>query len=253
MVASLPVLTFHALDDQPSVISFPTPLFRRAMARLQESGFRTLGLLEAADLLRRGVPFPPRSVVITFDDGYQSVYEEALPVLERHGMCATVFLTVGEEWKKGPASRLPSLNGRSMLNWNEIRKMQSAGIAIGAHTLTHVDLTEAPLDRVEAEICQSKAIIEDELSTSVACFAYPYGRFDQRSLAFARQHFACACSDNMGLVSPDSDPHTLARVDAYYLRSDRLFDLVSTRLFSLYVTARSIPRRIRRAQQSSPG
>ena len=251
MAASLPVLTFHALDDQPSVISFPTPLFRRAMARLHESGFRTLDLLEAVDLLRRGVPFPPRSLVITFDDGYQSVYEEAFPVLERYGMNATVFLTVGEEGKKEPAGRLPSLNGRSMLSWREIREMQSAAIAVGAHTLTHVDLTHTPLDRVEAEICQSKAIIEDQLSTSVASFAYPYGRFDQHSLAFARQYFACACSDKLGLVSTDSDPHTLARVDAYYLRSDRRFDLITTRLFPLYVTACSVPRRIRRAFRSN--
>ena len=70
MVASLPILTFHTLDDQPSIISFPPSLFRRAMPRLHESGFQTLGLLEAVDMMRREVPFPPRSLVITFDDGY---------------------------------------------------------------------------------------------------------------------------------------------------------------------------------------
>lgn len=253
MAASLPVLTFHALDDQPSVISFPTPLFRRAIARLHESGFHTLDLLEAIDCLQRGVALPQRSVVITFDDGYRSVYEEAFPVLERYGMCATVFLTVGEQTSTEPARRLPSLHGRPMLSWREIREMRSAAITFGAHTLTHVDLTQAPLDRVEVEICQSKAIIESAMSAPVASFAYPYGRFDRHSVAVARQHFACACSDKLGLVSPDSDPYTLERVDAYYLRSDRLFDLTTTSLFPLYVTARNIPRRIRRALQSSPG
>jgi peptidoglycan/xylan/chitin deacetylase (PgdA/CDA1 family) len=251
--ASLPVLTFHAIDDRPSVISFPPQLFRRAMAHLFESGFRTLDLLEAVDWLRRGAPFPQRSLVITFDDGYQSAYEAAFPVLEGYGMCATVFLTVGEEGETAPTSRLPSLQGRSMLSWREIQEMQSAGIAVGAHTLTHVDLTQAPLDQVEMEISQSKRFIEDALGTPVVSFAYPYGRFDQLSLAVARQHFACACSGKMGLVSPGSDPHTLERVDAYYLRSDRLFDLMTTSLFPLYVSARSIPRRIRRSLQSSPG
>ena len=249
MAASLPVLTFHALDDQPSIISFPIELFRRAMARLHESGFRTLDLLEAVDWLQRGVALPQRSVVITFDDGYQSVYEEAFPVLEQYGMCATVFLTVGEDRKTAPVSRPPSLQGRSMLSWREIREMQSAAITFGAHTLTHVDLTRAPLDRVEEEMCESKRIIEDALGTVVACFAYPYGRFDRHSVAVARQHFACACSDKLGLVSPDSDPYTLERVDAYYLRSDRLFDLTTTSLFPPYVTARNIPRRIRRVLQ----
>lgn len=254
MVAvSLPILTFHALDERPSVISFPIPLFRQAMARLHDSGFRTLDLLEAVDRLKRGMPFPERCLVITFDDGYQSVYQEAFPVLNQYQMCATVFLTVGEDTTSEPASRLPSLQGRSMLSWREIREMHSAGIAFGAHTLTHADLTRSPQDQVEKEICQSKAIIEDALGTPVSSLAYPYGRFDQASVAIARQHFACACSDKLALVGPRSDPHTLERVDAYYLRSDRLFGLVTTRLFPLYISARSVTRRIRRSLQSSPG
>ena len=125
MAPSLPILTFHALDDRPSAMSFPVPLFRRAMTRLFERGFRTLDLLEAVDWLKRGMPFPERSLVITFDDGYQSVYEEAFPVLGQYGMCATVFLAVGDGRKTEPASRLPSLHGRSMLSWPEIREMRS--------------------------------------------------------------------------------------------------------------------------------
>jgi peptidoglycan/xylan/chitin deacetylase (PgdA/CDA1 family) len=249
---SLPVLTFHALDDQPSVISFPAPLFRRAMARLYERGFKTLDLLEAVDWLKRGMPFPERSLVITFDDGYRSVYEQAFPILERYGMCATVFLTVGERRKAEAGTRLPSLQGRSMLSWAEMAEMYSAGIAVGAHTLTHTDLTQAPLERIETEMCQSKAIIENALGVPVACFAYPYGRFDQRSLAVARQHFLCACSDELGVVSPGADAYTLRRIDAYYLRGDRRFDLLTTRLFPLYITGRSIPRRLKRRLRSSP-
>ena len=253
MSSHLAVLTFHAIDDQQSVISFPAGLFRRAMAQLSERGFRTLDLLEAVDRLRQGTPLPERSLVITFDDGYRSVYEEAWPVLEHYGMCATIFLTVGERGKTDAGTRLPPLHGRSMLSWAEIGEMHSAGIAVGAHTLTHVDLTQAPLDQIETEIRQSKRAIEEALGTSVESFAYPFGRLDQRSLAIARQHFACACSDKMGLVSPDSDPHTLERVDAYYLRSDRLFGLVGTGFFRPYVTARSVPRRIRRALRSNAG
>jgi peptidoglycan/xylan/chitin deacetylase (PgdA/CDA1 family) len=223
------------------------------MAGLHEKGFLTLGLVEAADRLREGAPWPARSLVITFDDGYQSVYEEAFPVLDRYGMRATVFLAVGQEASSEPSGRLPSLLGRPMLSWSEIREMHSAGISFGAHTLTHPDLTEAAESRLEVEICQSKAMIEDALSTLVASFAYPYGRFDQASLAIVRQNFACACSDKLGLVGPGSDPHILERVDAYYLRSDWLFDLVATPLFPFYVGARSIPRAVRRSLQSRVG
>ena len=70
MAASLRILTFHALDDLPSVISVPPSLFRRAMARLRERGFQTLDLIEAVEPPRRGVHFPLASLVITSDDGY---------------------------------------------------------------------------------------------------------------------------------------------------------------------------------------
>jgi peptidoglycan/xylan/chitin deacetylase (PgdA/CDA1 family) len=94
MAASLPILTFHAIDPQSSNISFSPLVFRRSMARLHEKGYRTINLLEAVDFLRQGMPFPERSLVITFDDGYQTAYDEPFPILQHYGMTATVFLTV---------------------------------------------------------------------------------------------------------------------------------------------------------------
>ncbi|HYY15428.1 MAG TPA: polysaccharide deacetylase family protein [Gammaproteobacteria bacterium] len=251
MAASFPALTFHTLEDQPSVIAFSPRLFQRGIARLHERGYRTVSLLEAMDCLRRRIPFPDRSFVITFDDGYQTVYDVAFPVLQRYGMSATVFLTVGEKGTAKPAGRLPSLSGRSMLSWHEIREMQRWGIAFGAHICTHPDLTHLPSVQIEAEVCDSKTIIEDVLSAPVACFAYPYGRYDGRSRDLVRQYFACACSDKLGLIAGDSDLYALERIDAYYLRSDALFGAMSTKLFPWYIRARSIPRRIRRTIQLS--
>jgi peptidoglycan/xylan/chitin deacetylase (PgdA/CDA1 family) len=251
MISSLPILTFHALDDQPSVTSFSPRVFRRGIAMLHENGYRTLSLTEAIDRLRERRLAPDRSFVITFDDGYASVYEEGLPVLQDYGMCATVFLTVGEAPSAESAGRLPSLSGRSMLSWREIREMSKIGIQFGAHTLTHPDLTRLPVDRVETEICRSKAVIEDALGKPVNCFAYPFGRYDQRSREIVQHHFSCACSDKLGLTTSDSDLYALERVDAYYLRTDRLFDIMLTRLFPWYIVARSIPRQIRHAVQFS--
>lgn len=245
--SSLPVLTFHALDSLPSVISFSPRVFRRGIARLYESGYKAIGLLEAVDCLRQGRPFPDYSFVITFDDGYQTVYDEAFPILQEYGMTATVFLTVGEKGISKPADRLPSTEGRSMLSWREIQEMQRWGITFGAHTLTHPDLTRLPYHRVEAEVCNSKVIIEGILSAPVACFAYPYGRYDNQSCEIVRQHFTCACSDKLGLVTGSSDLYALERVDGYYLRTDRLFDVMLTKLFPWYIRARSIPRLLRRA------
>ena len=202
-----------------------------------------MGLLEIAECLRRGLPFPPHSVALTFDDGYQTVYDVAFPVLREYGMSTTVFLTVGTT---ASASRLPSLEGRAMLSWDEIREMDRAGIVFGAHTCTHPDLTRVPLERAEAEVRDSKAIIEEALGHQIESFAYPYGRHNRRIRDIVSRHFACACSDELGQVKTSSDPHALERIDTYYLRNDRLMRLLSSRLYPWYIQARAVPRRIRR-------
>jgi peptidoglycan/xylan/chitin deacetylase (PgdA/CDA1 family) len=251
MAASLPILTFHAFDDQPSNTSFSPKVFRRGMARLHEERYRALNLLEATNFLRQGIPFPERSLVITFDDGYQTVYDEAFPILQRYSMSATVFLTVGERGPMSVAGVLPSLKGRSMLSWDNIREMHRWGITFGAHTLTHPDLTRLPLDQTGSEIYNSKSIIENALSSPVTCFAYPYGRYDDRIRELVRQHFLCACSDKFGLVTARSDLYSLERIDACYFRTHRLFGVILTGWFPSYVWARNIPLSVQRAFQKS--
>jgi peptidoglycan/xylan/chitin deacetylase (PgdA/CDA1 family) len=251
MADTLPILTFHTLEERRSAISFPPQLFRRA--GLHQARYRTMSLLEAVDYLRGGRPFPDRALVITFDDGYRTVHDQAFPVLQRYGMSATVFLAVGSGHTTSPAGRLSSLEGRPMLAWDEIRQMHRQGIDFGAHTCTHRDLTRLPVVEVEAEVRSSKTIIEDALGAPVACFAYPYGRHDQQSREIVRQHAACACSDTLGLITARSDPYTLERVDACYLRTDWLFGLMQTGLFPWYIRARSVPRRVRRAVFPRPG
>ena len=246
MADYMPVLTFHSIDDSRSVISFSPELFRRSMEKLRRNGYRALRLTDAAELIRQHKPFPDKSFVVTFDDGYRSVYDEAFPVLNKYSMTATVFLTVGDPHKSGPDDRLAPLGGREMLGWGEIKVMRDAGIDFGAHTLTHPDLTALGTAEIEREVCGSKEVIEGILGSRVSSFAYPYGKYDGRSLEIAGHNFACACSDELGLLTKESRLYALERVDAYYLRSAKLFDLMLTKTFPLYILLRNIPRKIRR-------
>jgi peptidoglycan/xylan/chitin deacetylase (PgdA/CDA1 family) len=136
---------------------------------------------------------------------------------------------------------------RSMLSWREIREMHRSGIAFGGHTLTHPDLTLLSDEQIEAEVVGGKAVMEDALGAPAASFAYPFGRYDERCREIVSRHFACACSDRLGLLGPDSDPYVLERVDAYYLRSEKWSAAMTTALFPFYVRARSVPRQIRRS------
>jgi peptidoglycan/xylan/chitin deacetylase (PgdA/CDA1 family) len=253
MASWLPILTFHRIDDHRSVTSVRPEVFRRGMAALFESGYQTLNFLEVVDYLRRAAPFPDRSLAITFDDGFLSVYEEAFPVLLDYGMSATVFLAVGQVASMKPADRLSSCESRLIMSWSEIQEMHQRGITFGAHTLTHPDLTRLSAEAIETEVCVSKAVIEDTLGAPVACFAYPYGRFDYRTREIVRKHFACACSDKLALVTTGSDLYGLERVDAYYLRTHRLFSTILSELFPWYVRTRSILRQVRCCVQPNRG
>jgi peptidoglycan/xylan/chitin deacetylase (PgdA/CDA1 family) len=244
MADYIPVLTFHAIEDGPSVVSYGPDLFGRFMEKLHRSGYRTVRLSDAAGLVRERKPFPEKSFVLTFDDGYRSVYDGAFPVLRKYRMTATVFLTVGDTENRGPQDRLPTLGGRRMLSWGEIIEMKDAGIDFGAHTVTHPDLTAIDAARMEYEIRGSKEIIENNLGEPVLSFAYPYGLYDERCVDIAGRNFAFACSDDLGLLTRSSALYALERVDAYYLRQERLFGLMLTKSFPLYVFLRNIPRTI---------
>lgn len=250
MAAALSILTFHAVDDRPSIISLASRAFVRAIERLDQHGARFLSLADALALLRGASPFPPGSIVLTFDDGYRSVYDVAFPILERHGLPATVFLTVGRD---GSSASLPSLEGRAMLRWNEIREMERHGVDFGAHSCTHPDLTRVSDKRLEAEVRDSKSIVEQSLGRPVSSFAYPYGRYDGRVRAVVERHFDSACSDRLGFVTTRSDLYGLERIDTYYIRSERLLGSVGRRWFPWYVRARAVPRNVRRSARPFPG
>jgi len=244
--AKLPILTFHALDSTPSsVVSLSPAFFSRALDKMCAGGYRTISLIDAVRSLRQKKPFLDHTFVITFDDGYQTVYRHAFPLLQKYSLSATVFLTVGNREPSRSGGRLRSLGGREMLRWEEIREMHRWGISFAAHTVTHPDLTRLTADHVRSEVCDSKAVIEDALGTAVTSFAYPYGRYDRRVREIVAQHFACACSDRLGLVTLASDPYALDRVDAYCLRKDWGFDVVQTRLFPWYLRTYRILRRNR--------
>ena len=214
------------------------------MEKLTRNGYRTLNLTDAVEIFHRGAPIPEKAFVLTFDDGYRSVFREAFPVMKRHGLTATVFLTVGDP--SGPGGRLPPLDGSEMLSWAEVLEMRDEGISFGAHTLTHPDLTRLGEEKTEYEIVKSKEIIEGVLGEPVRSFAYPYGRYDERSMGIAGRFFDCACSDELGLITPESNRFALERVDAYYLKNERLTGLMLSRLFPYYVRLRNVPRKILR-------
>ena len=234
----LPILTFHSMDEQDAVISFSPDLFATGISIWHQAKYQSVRL-DALNIENR---FSASTLVITFDDGYASVYRHAFPVLLEHNMTATIFLTVGKEH----SDRVPMLNGREMLSWREIREMHAYGIEFGAHTLTHPDLTRLPLVEIETEMRESKERIEQILGADVSSFAYPFGRLDARSRSIAQKYFSRAVSDRLGWAHTRSDLWALERLDAFYMKNAKYWDALFTPWFRGYIFARRVPRELRR-------
>lgn len=241
----IPILTFHALERDSAPTSFFPALFERAIQKWHAAGWRTISLQAAVRHVREGTLFPDRSFVLTFDDGYASVYRVAFPVLDQYGMTATIFIAPGASGAGGTTA-LPRLYGREMLSWNEIREMRAHGITFGAHSLTHRDLTRLDLQELEHELRAGQAILADSLGEPIPLFAYPLGRHNARVRALAGQYYTAVCSDRLGLADHNSDLLALERVETFYMRNSWAADGLTHDWFRYYLGARNIPRTLRK-------
>jgi peptidoglycan/xylan/chitin deacetylase (PgdA/CDA1 family) len=178
---SVRILMYHRVarlgrDDQLTV----TPERFAEQAAYLASSWRVLSLAQAVAELETGGP-PAPAVAITFDDGYRDNLLHALPVLRRHGLPATIFVTARFSDQTARHPRYPDEGGRLHLNWDEIRALaQEPGITIGSHTLTHPFLTRTDDSEANEEIGGSRQQIGHRLDRHVDFFCYPAGDLGER-------------------------------------------------------------------------
>jgi peptidoglycan/xylan/chitin deacetylase (PgdA/CDA1 family)/GT2 family glycosyltransferase len=210
------ILNYHAFaadGEQPSRYVVPARRFARQMAMLKRCGYSVIGLDEYVDCRRaHGFP-PPRSIVITFDDGYVDNDTVARPILERFGFPATAFLISAAEGRNEGAAE-PSLRGRPVLDLSRARQLLGGEIRFGAHTRTHPDLTTLEQAAVDAEVRGSREELERALGVPVRTFAYPFGALSESvRRSVQRAGFSSACGVAPGRNRPATDSFNLRRIE----------------------------------------
>lgn len=163
------VLMYHRFgeDDYPST-NIRLDQFDAHIHTLKEMGVTVLPLGKIVDALNNGEELPDKTVAITIDDGYLSVYEEAWPRLKAAGFPFTIF-----------ASTNQLSGGRDdYMNWDQMKEMlDDGGVYVGHHGAAHAHLPRLSLDQVRDDILKANETFKEKLGFVPAIFAYPYGEY----------------------------------------------------------------------------
>jgi glycosyltransferase involved in cell wall biosynthesis/peptidoglycan/xylan/chitin deacetylase (PgdA/CDA1 family) len=211
------VLMYHALGasgEEPSRYVLPVRRFRRQLRWLLLRGYRIISLDEYARTRHLEALPPPKSVVITFDDGYADNAELTENGLGETEAPAIVFLVSGLVGESNQWTPEPPLHHRPLLSWEQIEELRDAGIALGAHTVSHPRLTELDPDEAGREVVESRATLEGRLGEPVVHFAYPYGKTSSAVRQMVREAgYVTACGIEPGANGAATPIYDLRRVE----------------------------------------
>ena len=175
-------ITRSSLRHDLSMLLVSPTRFRAQVELLLEAGFSFVTVAELAKLAATGKP-PVGYAAISFDDGLRNNYTTALPILSSYGILATVYVTIG--FIDGVSPWIGAKSDNRMLSEAEIRELAGAGWELGAHTMSHPDLSMLDYDGCRREIEESKIALEAIGGTRVETFAYPFGRYGSAAIAAA--------------------------------------------------------------------
>jgi peptidoglycan/xylan/chitin deacetylase (PgdA/CDA1 family) len=240
------VLSYHGVSEakeREDPISFPLLHFEaaefEAHCRFIREACTPISLSQWFEAANGGDPLPPRSVLVTFDDGYRSVLTVAHEILSRYEIPAVAFVSTepveqtellwfdavyraqGEdaveamktlpfdEWRKRAsaiATRAQTTDLNAPMNVGQVQKLAEGGLVeVGAHTMSHLILTQANVATQLGEIRGSKQKLESWTQKPVRAFAYPNGDFNTETMHLVRQAgFNCAFTATEGYAPADS-------------------------------------------------
>jgi len=231
---TLRVLMYHKVNDLwPNPTTVPTAVFDEQMRLLRELGYTPVALDAVRDYYLHGTPLPPGAVLITFDDGYRDNLENALPILQRYGYPAVVFVPVGYLDDARPLPHEDPLRVLGVRNetvgWEHLAELERGGIRVESHGIAHRPLSELEPDEAVREIAISKLRLEERLGREVEAFAFVKGsladyRPEHASLV-QQAGYKLAFTSVSGANGPSTDRFRLRRynVEPY---SARTFELV---------------------------
>lgn len=189
------VLMYHSIENNASDLSVSPAKFEQQLKWLKTKGYRFVTVSELLEL-----DSTEKVVALTFDDGFKDNYTNMFPVLQRYAAKVTIYLA-------------PDISGIDKLTGEQVKEMQASGLCeFGAHTLTHVNLSQLDDSQAQTEITQSKQRVESMIESECRSFAYPFGRYTERTVELVKAAgFDSAVTVKKG-IECIQDPYQIKRI-----------------------------------------
>jgi peptidoglycan/xylan/chitin deacetylase (PgdA/CDA1 family) len=179
-----PILTYHDVierrDSKSLWFDCTVDEMRAQLDWLTKRHATFISLDQLYDHLVSGTKLPPRAIAITFADNYLGFYQRAFPILKQRGIPVAMFVHTGFVGNK---------SGRPKMTWAQLQELKRSGlVTIASQTVTHpADLTRLTAAQLFKEMIDSRTALQTHLGGTIPFIAYPNGKWDQTSVAAARQ------------------------------------------------------------------
>ena len=214
----VPILLYHHIGfslQGDSVYYISPDVFDRQMNLLYQWGYRTISVELLVKAIKEGAELPPKPILLTFDDGSQTIYEHALPIMQRYNFTGVSYIVYDY------------IGTKNYMSVDQIRALYGVGWGVGSHGLSHMDLTAHPSRQMD-EIVESRRRLESLLGIPILSFAYPFGAYDSDSLHYVHQAGYIAAM-GLGNESLQGDKNL------FYLYRQAVKGLDDLKTFALYL------------------
>lgn len=181
---------YHYISTPPKSAKvkglYTTPKqFEWQLKSLLKQGFH---IVTFEDIEKNGLDSSKKNIVLTFDDGSECFYKNALPILKKYNAKAVLYPVIGRLGDSNVAFEESANQSLiDIVDRSQLLELSNSGIEIGSHIMDHIWLTRRDETTIKNELSESKRILEDILGKKVVSVAYPYGDYNEKVIELTRE------------------------------------------------------------------
>ncbi len=184
---SIPVLMYHSISSDNNIISVSVTNFKKQMKLMSLLGYKGYSLNKINSKTAK------KKIIITFDDGYENIFTEAMPVLKKFNFSATCFIVnkkIGyfNDWDKNQKN----FKKKKLMNKKQINTWINNGFEVGSHTMNHYNLKYLSNDQKKYQILKPKQFFKTNYGINIQSFSYPFGCYNEDCLKILKRNYKFA-------------------------------------------------------------